>query len=64
MRRVGEVMQGKKCFREKVALSVLGHAGEDLGTNPFISLAYPVERTSFYRYNEHAAWTTSHDLSC
>lgn len=34
MRRVGELMQGRKCFREKIALSVLGHAGEDLRYKP------------------------------
>ncbi len=41
MQRVGELMQGRKCFREKSALSVLGHAGEDLRYKPvhFTSLS-------------------------
>ena len=41
MQRVGELMQGRKCFREKIALSVLGHAGEDLRYKPvhFTSLS-------------------------
>ena len=41
MQHVGELMQGRKCFREKIALSVLGHAGEDLRYKPvhFTSLS-------------------------
>jgi len=38
---VMELTMGRKCFREKIALSVLGHAGEDLRYKPvhFTSLS-------------------------